>query len=57
MKPSLRYEPSTRQVVIVCVISLVLAAAHLARSEGFSKPQAISLIGMADDAGRVTGAR
>ena len=51
MKTSLRYEPSTRQVVIVCVISLLLAAAHVARGEGFSRLEAISLIETADEDG------
>ena len=48
---SLRYEPSTRQVVIVCVITILLAVAHLARAEGFSRLEAISLIETADEDG------
>ena len=49
MKDSLRYEPSTRQVVIVCVITILLAVAHLASAEGFSRLEAISLIETADE--------
>ena len=50
---SLRYETSTRQVVIVCVIAILLAVTHLARGEGFSRLEAISLIETADEDGVV----
>jgi hypothetical protein len=53
MKESLHYEPSSRQVFIVCIITILLVVAHLARAEGFSKLEAISLIETADKDGVV----